>query len=222
MATAMTVFGGVACSAGSEGAQTSPTQSADGGAVEASVDAATPLSMLESYLSGTFDSADQATRDPSYFEIHLTICPVSVPSLGDRVLYVEQARADSLKAPYRQRLYVLESRSDVSVSRVFEFKAPSKVIGLCADPSRLTLAPADVEEKSGCRVELSWDGSQFSGGTVGKDCQSSLNGASYATSEVKLDASGLRSWDRGFDANGKQVWGATKGAYEFTRRTPIQ
>ena len=27
----------------------------------------------------------------------------------------------------------------------------------------------------------------------------------------------LLSWDRGFDAAGKQVWGAEKGPYEFLR-----
>jgi hypothetical protein len=44
-----------------------------------------------------------------------------------------------------------------------------------------------------------------------------MRGASYATSEVVLRDDGLDTWDRGFDDAGKQVWGATKGAYQFRR-----
>ena len=28
----------------------------------------------------------------------------------------------------------------------------------------------------------------------------------------------FHSWDRGFDASGKQVWGATAGPYEFVKQ----
>jgi hypothetical protein len=52
---------------------------------------------------------------------------------------------------------------------------------------------------------------------VGKGCGSTLNGASYATSEVLLESTLLLSWDRGFDARDQQVWGATAGGYVFDR-----
>jgi len=57
----------------------------------------------------------------------------------------------------------------------------------------------------------------FEGSTVGKGCASELRGASYATSEVRITPEQLLSWDRGFDAQGKQVWGATKGGYVFKK-----
>jgi CpeT protein len=221
----------VACALGCGASD--PSAAADAGSDDAAADAGdaapTPdvakadeaLTSLQKYLTGSFDSADQAKRDPSYFDIRLVICEVAAPEIGPRVLYVEQARADSVSAPYRQRLYVLESKGDLSVSRVFEFKLPARVKGLCNDPTRVALGPGDVEERAGCRVELTWDGVAFKGGTVDKECGSTLNGATYATSEVTLDAAGMKSWDRGFDAAGKQVWGATKGAYEFVRRSPL-
>ena len=59
--------------------------------------------------------------------------------------------------------------------------------------------------------------SLFIGGTDEKNCASKLRGASYATSEVKISDSYLYSWDRGFDKEGKQVWGAQKGGYYFKR-----
>ena len=59
---------------------------------------------------------------------------------------------------------------------------------------------------------------RFAGGTRGEGCESTLMGARYATSEVELRDDGLDSWDRGFNAQGMQVWGATAGAYRFVRR----
>lgn len=207
------------CGSSESTSDTEPAQ--DSAVVDTAPAEDTLVATMQKYLTGNFDSAEQATSDPSYFDIHLSICEVAVPELGPRVLYVEQARADSLNAPYRQRLYVVERRGDKGVSRVFELKAPTKAKGWCKDPTRLTLGAADVEERAGCAVELSWDGTTFTGGTNGKDCPSTLEGATYATSEVTLDAKGLKSWDRGYDATGKQVWGAVKGPYVFTRRTPL-
>jgi hypothetical protein len=36
-------------------------------------------------------------------------------------------------------------------------------------------------------------------------------------SDVTLSAEELVTWDRGYDAAGKQVWGSTKGPYMFKR-----
>ena len=41
-----------------------------------------------------------------------------------------------------------------------------------------------------------------------------------ATSEVVVSPGRIESWDRGFDAEGAQVWGAEKGAYVFLLAKP--
>jgi hypothetical protein len=43
----------------------------------------------------------------------------------------------------------------------------------------------------------------------------------YATSTVRLFADKFVSWDRGYDASGKPVWGAVEGGYVFERRTDV-
>ncbi len=198
----------------------------DDGSVPSAADATPPdaAARLHRLLIGDFDSLAQSKSDPTYFSIHLAICPVSVPGLGTRVLYVEQALSSTIAAPYRQRLYVVESKTPAethAVSRIFEFKNPSYVVGLCADPTKHTITPADVFERAGCNVDLQWKGDRFEGGTTGKDCPSTLEGATYASSQATLDESGLRSWDRGYDATDKQVWGAVKGPYVFDRHSPL-
>lgn len=171
--------------------------------------------------SGRYDSSAQAAADAEFRDIHLRICPVSVPSLGAWVLYVEQAAAESLTAPYRQRLYVVEADPndpDRAVSRVFELAAPEAAVGLCDAPDRLMLTADAVEERPGCAVNLAWEDGAFVGATHPTACLSTLRGASYATSEVRLTDEGLTSWDRGYDAGGVQVWGAVVGPYKFVRR----
>ena len=189
---------------------------------EALPDAAVPpASVLEravAQLTGRFDSSAQAAADRRYFAISLVVCPVVAPELGEHVLYVEQARAESPRAPYRQRIYVVTAAGDEVVSSVYELAAPAAAVGACADPSRLTPTPGTVIERAGCSVYLRPDGDGFVGATRGQDCASSLQGASYATSEVTLTPTGLRSWDRGFDVAGMQVWGAVAGPYQFLRQ----
>jgi hypothetical protein len=161
---------------------------------------------------------------PSYFAVQLDTCPVDAPELGERVLYVEQAVMDQLDQPYRQRLYVVEPGPDrefQAVSRVFELNEPQAFAGACGEPARRTIGAAEAFERQGCLVALSWEGDHYGGSTPGTACKSDLNGALYATSEVALFPAAFLSWDRGFNAAGQQVWGATDGAYVFERRTPM-
>ena len=50
-----------------------------------------------------------------------------------------------------------------------------------------------------------------------KSCPSILYGANYTTSEVEIFNDKIISWDRGFDINNNQVWGATNGGYIFNK-----
>jgi len=178
---------------------------------------------LATWLEGDYDSADQEARDYSYYGISLRMCTVELPELGERVLYVEQALLDDPGAPYRQRLYrVVPQDEETAVSEVWQATSRSTedaLVGLCDDPASFSFAAEDFEPREGCGVTMTWDGEAFTGSTRDKDCLSDLNGATYATAEVTLGAELLTSWDRGYDSDDVQVWGAVDGAYEFVRRT---
>ena len=73
-------------------------------------------------------------------------------------------------------------------------------------------------QREGCTVHLRREGDAWRGSTHASDCNSTLNGAVYATSEVVVTAASLTSWDRGYDKAGKQLWDAVKGAYVFDRQ----
>lgn len=181
---------------------------------------------LFNYLSGSWDTADQSVADPRFYEIRLSICPVEAPELGQRVLYVEQAMATTPHAPYRQRLYVIEpvpgGRAVDARSRVYELANPSAAVGGCGRLGLASFHGTDALERPGCAVNLSWneETASFIGGTNGRECLSTLRGATYATTEVTLGRERLDSLDRGWSATDVQLWGSTAGAYRFVRRSP--
>lgn len=175
-------------------------------------------------LTGTFDSSAQSASDPEGFRA-VRLVAVRVPAsrlgAGAPVLYVEQSLLENPDRPYRQRFYRIEETADGGVvSRVFEPKEPIAVSGKWRDPSDLALYGAgDVVERLGCAVRLKREGDAWRGSTEGKECPSALAGARWATSEVTLRPGRMESWDRGYDVNGRQVWGARNGPYVFERRS---
>ncbi|MBK8257441.1 MAG: chromophore lyase CpcT/CpeT [Polyangiaceae bacterium] len=181
---------------------------------------------LYRYLTGQFDTKNQAKGDPNnYLPINLLTCPIDIPELGTRVLHVEQALIQSgeIQNPYRQRVYVVTDGADPetqAVSHVWEFNAPTKFTGFCAGTGEKA-TPTDLTERDGCRVELTWMTDHFEGSTPGKECLSDFQGATYATSKVSVFDNRIESWDQGWDANDMQVWGAVKGPYIFDRLTPL-
>ena len=178
------------------------------------------LETLVSWMSGSFSSEAQAEADSAYYVIRLEIAPLWTHLDAARWLYVEQAVAGNTDAPYRQRVYRVSQEEDgIFKSEVYLLPDEDAAVGAWRHEEPMSdLTPADLELREGCAVFLRRDVSgEFTGGTKGSGCASELRGATYATSEVVVGPDGLESWDRGFDADGAQVWGAEKGAYVFLR-----
>ncbi len=180
------------------------------------------LDTLAEWMAGTYTSEAQASTDPdNYFNVRLVMTPIWTERSDGRWLYVEQAMATDLERPYRQRIYRLTRKGAGFESAVFTLPGnPLDYAGAWNDPSRFDqLSPQMLAERDGCEIELSWDaGSQsFKGSTIGSNCPSNISKATYATSEVTITPTQLISWDRGFDAENKQVWGARMGGYQFVK-----
>ena len=200
---------------------------ATGGCAAAPRKTPKPTATVASLLTGHFTSAAQSKADPEFVEVHLHMAPIWPERNDGPWLYVEQAMSTALDKPYRQRIYRLVDRSEglgaLKVeSQVFELPNPAERIGAWAEPTRFAGdSPEALIARDGCAITLTpvAEAAQgmWSGSTEGDLCLSSLRGAKYATSEVWLTHAVLRTWDRGFDASGAQVWGAKKGPYIFER-----
>ena len=180
---------------------------------------------LAKLLVGAYSSQAQALRDPENFkDISLRMVRIWPQRTDGPWLYVEQAVASQVDRPYRQRVYHLVPRPDGSVaSEVYTLPDPPlSFAGAWRTATPLdALDPARLAPRTGCAVimrpgpDASW-----AGATADRDCPSELHGASYATSQVTLTSQTLDSWDRGYDAAGQQIWGATTGPYHFVRLKP--
>ncbi len=178
------------------------------------------LSLLTNYMTGSFNSADQAMRDTNFFDITLHMYPIWKNREGSW-LYVEQAVTSNQAKPYRQRIYRLEQIGPLDfVSSVYTIKNEKDFVGAWNTPDRFNVLTLDgIELKQGCEVVLHWyEEGRFSGSTGHKTCPSDLRGASYTTSKVTVFPDKITSWDQGFNYLGEQVWGATTGGYEFVKQ----
>ncbi|HJQ98526.1 MAG TPA: chromophore lyase CpcT/CpeT [Candidatus Polarisedimenticolaceae bacterium] len=178
---------------------------------------------LARWLAGRFSSEAQSRYDPDYFEVRCDGFPLW-KERGERWLYVERTVPGLPESPYRQTVYRLGGDAAGKDKRRFELAAyvivePGRFAGASSDPSRLSaMTSEDLVPRPGCSIVLERGGGDtFTGGTRGRDCPGDAPGVAYMTSEWTVTKDTLTRWDRGFDADGRQVWGATKGPYVFRR-----
>jgi len=175
---------------------------------------------LTDWLTGSFSSAAQAAADSAFYDIRLQMTRIWHHRSDAYWLYVEQAVAGHEARPYRQRIYrVTPCSPGLFQSAVYRLPGEARFIGAGGSPGIfIALTPDSLSERTGCAIYLRRrDRETFVGETVGRECPSSLHGATFATSEVTLTRDLLTSWDRGFDDAGEQIWGAVKGGYRFRR-----
>lgn len=200
-----------------------PQAGVERGAVERAIDPG--VEKLAAQLVGAFASTKQSEADKSYFDIRLHMVRIWADRTDGIWLYVEQARADLINKPYRQRVYRVHRLAGGALeSAVYllpgEMEEQQKNWAGAWKLERplAEISPEKLIAKVGCELVLKEqvDGT-YAGATDGKKCPSELNGATYATSEAIVTPAGLRTWDRGYDKDDKQVWGAKKGPYIFDR-----
>ena len=177
------------------------------------------LELLKSWMTGTFNSEEQSNTDTNFYNIYLNMAEIWPEREDGLWLYVEQAASWSLDSPYRQRIYRLTANEDETFeSAVYTFNNPEKFIGAWKNNKMFSaITPDSINLKEGCSIILKKVSNKFVGSTDGKNCSSELRGASYATSQVVITENSLTSWDRGFDKDDKQVWGAETGPYIFNK-----
>jgi CpeT protein len=180
------------------------------------------FTFLYQCMQGNFSSEEQGKNDSDYFDIRLRMVPVWEKSADIFYLYVEQAMSTSLEKPYRQRFYKVEKVDDTHfVSHIYLVNNPARFTGKKpGDTIFNSITPDSLQLKDGCEVYLTFDeiNKTFEGATNEKTCPSERSGATYATAKVHLNDTEMRSWDQGWSADGKQVWGATKGGYIFKKQ----
>ncbi|HMS32960.1 MAG TPA: chromophore lyase CpcT/CpeT [Ignavibacteria bacterium] len=178
------------------------------------------INKLVTMMEGSFSSEEQSKNDSDYYDIRLHMKRVWPEISSAYYLYVEQAVASAQDKPYRQRVYRITTTYEGRFeSAVFTIKDPLRFAGEWKKENPLSeLTPDSLTAREGCSVILTlMTNEYYEGSTEGNNCESDLRGAKYATSEVRIYKDEIISWDRGYDSEGNQVWGAEKGGYVFKR-----
>ena len=181
---------------------------------------AADIDRLVGYMCGSFSSAEQAMADPDFYDLRLVITPIWKDRTDGHWLYVEQASASRMNEPYRQRVYHITKVDDTTFrSDVFDIEARERFVGAWSSPDFMgKLTPDSLVERDGCEIILyKVNDTLFEGGTEGSDCLTNYRDAVYRTSDLSVTPSMLYRWDRGYNADGQQLWGVVKGGYEFKR-----
>ncbi len=174
-------------------------------------------------LSGSFRAPAAGDRPALVF--HAAV--VNVTGL-DNALYFEISRADAPQAPFRAGiLHLLNATVDGTKAhrlRIFDFARLSPtfgqgVVGLWAAPEmfpEIDLANLAVNAE----LVLTREGAAISG--VSGPTPTTVGSATHFVSRVRLTNNSLVWDDRGFAADGSQVWGAASGgqAPAFERFDP--
>lgn len=202
-----------------------PIASANADAVLPSLSsmAVTPEAVA-SYLEGVMDTTRQAARDPSFVGVQMTTCRVAVEGADENAIYLyqEQALSEDLNAPYRQRfLQIVPGDGQRVDSNSFKPETPEQWTGLCDRANRSVSAIALGAQVCTVSLRASVLGG-FVGSTPAAGCPVDFRGASSVTNIVVLHEDGMDTWDRGFDAEGNQLWGADNIPYRYRRDGAIE
>lgn len=153
-------------------------------------------------------------------EVAMMIAPCRSPDMTD-LLYVEQARVDSLQAPYRQAFFQVYRHGDTLRLRTYEPRRQigGALVGLWANPD--VFPPVSRQDLvATIDIDLKPDGDGFSGKSPYPYPTGHL-GAVEMTSEATIMPDRIVTSDKGFDSKGEVVWGAKNDSkFEFKKFEP--
>jgi hypothetical protein len=183
------------------------------------------LKVLREFMQGRYDSKAQAEADKDFLHISLVMVPIWPERTDGCWSYVEQAAANTLDRPYRQRVYRLTKEGNDYVSWTYEFESePLKHAGAFRQEKPLSdVKPEQLRLRKGCEVYMQRNAEgAFVGGSRGNNCFTDWRGTKgYATAKVTVTRDKLNSWDQGYNTSGEQIWGSKKGAYEFVKTSQV-
>jgi hypothetical protein len=205
-------------------------------------DIAEDIKNIASYLVGIMDTSGQAATNQKIANVQMTTCTIDVTGDIDDgnpvkdsqkneqnysiFLYQEQALVESLDKPYRQRFLQLTAgdRGQSAVeSKAYKPIEMEKWVGFCSKPEEERKVIASELGTYLCSVFLKQSAVNYFkplyvGETQTGGCPTNVRGATSISNTIYLFPDGMNTWDRGFDANGNQVWGAANEAYKFRKR----
>ena len=161
----------------------------------------------QKWMVGSFLSNAEG-REPGMSLHQCGIWPTETSGLW---VYSEQVATDRSSPPTHQVVYrITDDLSGGVLLQCYDLPGNARSFaGGWREPGFFNqIDPYELTLRGSCGLHLkrTGDGS-LAGGTAGTDCGSGRSGASYMTETLNLGSMEIRSWRRGFDSDGVQVWG---------------
>jgi hypothetical protein len=173
---------------------------------------------------GRFTSVEQHRANPAYAEVEARVVRIWPEREDGLWIYQEQAilsgaaDRDAARArPYFQRVSRISTEPDGTLLReTFAIQEPARFVGLGGEGyGGPALRQEDLGE-AGCPIRIEAAGHGHFAAMSGA-CPNSHRGAVSMRSASVLAGDRLVNWDRGFGADGRQLWGPEAGGYVFVR-----
>ena len=174
---------------------------------------------IAAHLIRPMDTTAQAEDNPRFIGVQMITCAIQITnpvnSQPSIYLYQEQALTESIESPYRQRFLQITLSTDATrvESRTYRPPTPETWTGLCQQTNPIVDAGALGDLV--CVVELRPSPLGYVGSTPDEGCPVNVRGAVRLTNIIVLHQDGMDTWDRGFDVNDVQVWGAESEPYQY-------
>ena len=181
----------------------------------------TELKEFAALIPGYHSTEAMWKKDSTFSNVQLHIVPIWKEDKDGFWFYLEQAEVKSLQRPYRQAiLHVTSSVAEV-ISSNLAIKNRLSFAGAWKDETLLAkLSKADLDLSNACDIHFTKVSSKnFKGGTTKGGCANQYRGASYFTNESELTDKSLKSWDRGWKADGQIAWRPASQGYTFDKLT---
>lgn len=178
-------------------------------------------------ISGRFSSYPQTLVDTTKSDV-LIRTKYLFEKDGYSLFYTQQGEwYKEIFYPYRQRIYKTKNEGSHIILEIHTIDVPYDVMSegetsFVVDEKKIiqSLENGGMVKKQGCDIELIQVYSQngkpiLYGSTNEKDCVATFNGSTYTEVQFLIFPKYLISWERGYDNNGKQVWGPEESPYIF-------
>jgi hypothetical protein len=164
-------------------------------------------------ITGVFSTYEQHQRDSTFDNVVVITNLIRKDDEGVYWIYTEQGEFLNY-TPYRKRVYELKLVDGKILQNIYYIKNEFSFSYLNAS----TITLNDVYLKDGCDIEIKKnDKNIYTGKTTDDKCIATFRGSTHTTTDFIVYQNEIRSWERGWDDNGIQKWGSTKGYYIYKK-----
>ncbi len=171
-------------------------------------------------LNGNFSSKEQAEQELGYYNISLSNASIWKNRPGFWI-YQELFNSEDPSKIYNQRILKIERVDSITISSSSYIIPNEKKYRNGWEDVYIfdQLSIDSLKIRSGCEVYFQKKTSSiYQGKTNDRTCPSVLiKDVAYITSNVVISHDIISSWDRGYDIDGKQIWGKIQGPYKYKR-----